>query len=144
MKDFIFDPYQVYESRSAGADAILLIVAILEPPQLNELLEAAHSLWLQCLVEVHDARELEIALTAGAEIIGINNRNLHTFKSSIDITEQLRPLIPEGKVVVSESGISTAHDIKRLTQAQVDAVLIGEALITAPDPGAKLRELNQV
>ena len=143
-KDFIFDPYQVYESRAAGADAILLIVAILEPSQLRELLEAAQRLWLQCLVEVHNRAELEVALAAGAEVIGINNRDLRTFETSVDVTERLRPFIPQGKVVVSESGIATPQDMQRLRQARVDAALIGEALVTAPDPGAKLRELAQL
>ena len=140
-KDFIFDPYQVVESRAAGADAILLIVAILEPSQLRELLQAAQGLWLQCLVEAFNEAELETALEVGEELIGINNRNLHTFETSLEVTERLRPLVPDGKMVVSESGVSTRADMDRLQRAKVNAVLIGEALIMAPDPGAKLREL---
>ena len=106
-KDFIFDPYQVYEARAAGADAILLIVAILEPSLLSELLETARSLGLQCLVEVHDEAELETAVDAGAGIIGINNRDLHTFTTDLAVTQRLAPQVPGGKVVVSESGIFT-------------------------------------
>ena len=141
-KDFIFDPYQVWEARAAGADGILLIVAILEPPLLQELLSLAQSLWMQCLVEVHDERELEIALSAGAEIIGINNRDLHTFTTDLAVTGRLAPLVPRGKVIVSESGIFTRDDIRILQRQRVNAVLVGEALVTAPDVAAKVRELS--
>ena len=140
-KDFIFDPYQVYEARAAGADGILLIVAILEPPLLTELLAAAQSLWMQCLVEVHDERELETALSAGAEIIGINNRDLHTFATDLAVTGRLAPLVPRGRVIVSESGIFTRDDIRMLQRHRVNAALVGEALVTAPDTAAKVREL---
>ena len=140
-KDFIFDPYQVYEARAAGADGILLIVAILEPPLLTELLAAAQSLWMQCLVEVHDERELETALSAGAEIIGINNRDLHTFATDLAVTGRLAPLVPRGRVTVSESGIFTRDDLRRLQRLRVNAALVGEALVTAPDTAAKVREL---
>ncbi len=140
-KDFIFDPYQVYEARAAGADGILLIVAILEPPLLQELLAAAQSLWMQCLVEVHDERELETALSAGAEIIGINNRDLHTFATDLAVTGRLAPLVPRGRVIVSESGIFTRDDLRRLQRLRVNAALVGEALVTAPDTAAKVREL---
>lgn len=140
-KDFIFDPYQVYEARAAGADGILLIVAILEPPLLTELLAAAQSLWMQCLVEVHDERELETALSAGAEIIGINNRDLHTFATDLAVTGRLAPLVPRGRVIVSESGIFTRDDIRMLRRYRVNAALVGEALVTAPDTAAKVREL---
>lgn len=140
-KDFIFDPYQVYEARAAGADGILLIVAILDPPLLQELLAAAQSLWMQCLVEVHDERELETALSAGAEIIGINNRDLHTFATDLAVTGRLAPLVPRGRVIVSESGIFTRDDLRRLQRLRVNAALVGEALVTAPDTAAKVREL---
>ena len=140
-KDFIFDPYQVYEARAAGADGILLIVAILEPPLLQELLAAAQSLWMQCLVEVHDESELETALSAGAEIIGINNRDLHTFATDLAVTGRLAPLVPRGRVIVSESGIFTRDDIRMLQRHRVNAALVGEALVTAPDTAAKVREL---
>ena len=141
-KDFIFDPYQVYEARAAGADGILLIVAILEPSQLGELLELAHSLGMECLVETHDEGELETAVKAGAEIIGINNRDLHTFTTDLAVTRRLAPMVPGGKVVVSESGIFTRDDLDLLARANVNAVLVGEALVTAPDIGAKVRELS--
>ncbi len=140
-KDFLFDPYQVYEARAYGADAILLIVAMLERQRLADLLKVARSLWLQCLVEVHSEDELEIALDAGAEVIGINHRDLTTFHTDSALTQRLRPLIPQGKVVVAESGISSREDVERLKQAKVNAVLVGEALVTAPDVGAKVREL---
>lgn len=140
-KDFIFDPYQVVESRAAGADGILLIVGILELSQLQELLHAAQELWLQSLVEVFNETELETALKANAELIGINNRNLHTFETSLGVTESLRPMIPKGKIVVSESGVSSSEDIKRLHKIGIDAVLVGESLVMSTDPGSKLREL---
>ena len=141
-KDFIFDPYQVYEARAAGADGILLIVAILEPPLLKELLDTAQSLLMQCLVEVHDESELDTAVEAGAEIIGINNRDLHTFTTDLAVTQRLAPLVPRGKVMVSESGIFTRDDLRLLNRVRVNAVLVGEALVTAPDIGAKVRELS--
>jgi len=140
-KDFIFDPYQVYEARAARADGILLIVAILDPPLLQELLAAAQSLWMQCLVEVHDESELETALSAGAEIIGINNRDLHTFATDLAVTGRLAPLVPRGRVIVSESGIFTRDDLRMLQRLRVNAALVGEALVTAPDTAAKVREL---
>ena len=141
-KDFIFDSYQVHEARAAGADGILLIVAILDLSQLSELLGIAKSLMMECLVEVHDEGELETALQAGAEIIGINNRDLHTFTTDLAVTQRLAPMVPEGKVVVSESGIFTSDDLDLLARANVNAVLVGEALVTAPDIGAKVRELS--
>ena len=140
-KDFIFDPYQVYEARAYGADALLLIVAILTPECLRELLETSQSLWVQALVEVHSEEELEIALTAGAEIIGINNRDLRTFNTDISVTEHLASLVPRGKIVVSESGIHSHDDMLRLRRGGAHAMLVGEAIVTAPDPGAKVREL---
>jgi len=140
-KDFILDPYQVYEARAWGADAVLLIVSALSPSLLRELLEVARSLWVQCLVEVHTEPELETALEAGAEVIGINNRDLHTFETDLSVTERLAPRIPRGKIVVSESGIWTRADVVRVRRAGVHAVLVGSALVTAPNPSAKVREL---
>jgi indole-3-glycerol phosphate synthase len=140
-KDFVFDSYQVYEARAYGADALLLIVAILTPESLRELLEVSQSLWIQALVEVHDEAELEIALNAGAEIIGINNRDLRTFNTDISVTEHLASLVPRGKIVVSESGIHSHDDMLRLRRGGAHAMLVGEAIVTAPDPGAKVRDL---
>ena len=143
-KDFHFDLYQLYEARANGADAILLIVAMLDRERLTGLLKVARSLWLQCLVEVHSEEELRIALEAGAEVIGINHRDLRTFHIDSALTQRLRPLIPQGKVVVAESGISSREDVERLKGAGVNAVLVGEALVTAPDVAAKVRELATV
>ena len=139
-KDFIFDPYQVYESRAYGADALLLIVAILSNEQLQELLSLSHSLGLQCLVEVHNEAELEAALLNGAKIIGINNRDLGTFTIDLDVTKRLRPLVPSDKIVVSESGIKNRGDVQTLREWGVDAILVGEALVAADDVAAKMRE----
>ena len=139
-KDFIFDPYQVYESRACGADALLLIAAILEQKQLDELLILSHELGLNCLVEVHSEGEVEKALSSGARIIGINNRDLTTFQVDIGTTQRLRPLIPEDRIVVSESGISTRRDIDSLKSWDVDAALVGAALLTSDDIGVKMRE----
>jgi indole-3-glycerol phosphate synthase len=140
-KDFIFDAYQVYESAASGADALLLIAAILGPAQLGNLLELSHSLGLACLVEVHDEPELEKALHSGAEIIGINNRDLNTFKTDIETTRRLRPLVPGGKIVVSESGIGRREDVKKLQDWGVNAILVGEALVTSQDIPARIKEL---
>ncbi|MBI4338037.1 MAG: indole-3-glycerol phosphate synthase TrpC [Chloroflexi bacterium] len=140
-KDFVYDPYQLWEARAAGADAVLLIVAILSLSQLKELLSVAASLWLQCLVEVHDKAELQVALEAGAEVIGVNNRDLRTFQTDLAVTERLAKLVPKGKILVSESGIFTRQDMLRLRKLGVHAALVGEAIVTAPDPGAKVREL---
>ena len=141
-KDFLFDPYQVREARAAGADALLLIAAILSPRQLEELLDLSRELWMQCLVEVHDEDELQVALDAGAEIIGINNRDLRDFTTDLAVTERLAPLIPRGKVVVSESGINNQEHLRRLNRTRVNGVLVGEALVTAPDVGEKVREFT--
>jgi indole-3-glycerol phosphate synthase len=143
-KDFLYDPYQLYESRAYGADAALLIVSMLDPVQLSEMLSAAKEIWLQLLVEVHDEAELNIALSAGAEIIGINNRDLKTFLVDIDLSLRLRPLVPAGRIVVSESGIQNARDVLRLKKAGINAVLVGEALMTADDVGQKVQELSSV
>ena len=140
-KDFIFDPYQVHEARAHGADAILLIVSILSPAELTDLLALARRFWMQCLVEVHTREELETALEAGAEIIGINNRDLRTFNTSLTVTEELAPAVPRGKVVVSESGISEPSHIRTLRRLGVHAALVGEAIVTAPDVGDRVREL---
>ena len=140
-KEFIFDPYQVYEARAYGADAILLIVAMLNSEELDALMQLSRKFWMQCLVEVHDEEELKIALDAGAEIIGINNRNLRTFVTDLEVTERLASRIPFGNVIVSESGISNRDHIRRIKSAGAHAALIGEALVTAPDVGAKLGEL---
>jgi indole-3-glycerol phosphate synthase len=140
-KDFLFDAYHLFEARDYGADAVLLIAAILKQQQLVELLALARTVALECLVEVHDERELERALAADAQIIGINNRDLRTFEVDLAVSERLRPLIPRDRVVVAESGIHTRADVQRLRALGVNAVLIGEALVTAEDPAAKIREL---
>jgi len=140
-KDFIFSPYQVYESRAYGADALLLIVAILEHAQLEGLLSLRHSLGLKCLVEVHNEDEVDRALRSGAKIIGINNRDLTTFDVDINTTRRLRPLLPREQIVVSESGIGSRRDVEKLKEWGVNAVLIGEALVTAGDIQTKMREL---
>ena len=143
-KDFLFDPYHLLEARAHGADAALLIVAALSLEQLREMLDAAQRIWLQCLVEVHDEHELETALSAGAEIIGINHRDLRTFQVDTSLSVRLRPLIPQGRMVVAESGINSREDVETLRQAGVHGILVGEALMTAPDVGEKVRELAGV
>jgi len=140
-KDFIYDEYQVYESAAYGADALLLITAILEPKQLENLLAVSRRLGMGCLVEVHDEDELKKALDAGAEVIGINNRNLNTFEVDLTTTQRILPFVPEDKTVVSESGISRREDVKRLEGWGVDAVLIGEALVTARNVPERIKEL---
>ena len=140
-KDFIHDPYQVYESRAYGADSLLLIVAILTLERLEELLGLSHELGINCLVEVHNEAELETALRSGARLIGINNRDLTTFTVDLSTTGRLRPLIPPDKIVVSESGIKNRSDMENLAKWDVDAALIGESLVSASDIAAKMREL---
>lgn len=140
-KDFIFDAYQVYEARACGADSLLLIAAILDTALLSNLLGLAHQLKMDCLVEVHDEADMEKALCSKAKIIGINNRDLRTFTVDTAVTRRLRPLIPQGILVVSESGIKSACDIALMKELKVNAVLIGEALTSAPDIGAKICEL---
>lgn len=140
-KDFIQEPYEVYESRACGADGLLLIVAILGAERLAELMELSRGLGMSCLVEVHNQAELGIALDSGARIIGINNRDLETLDVDINTTERLRPLIPEDRIVVSESGIKSRDDIEKMARLAVDAVLVGEALVSAADITAKLKEL---
>ena len=138
-KEFIFDPYQIYEARAYGADAILLIVSMLDKSQLVDFKNLATSLWMQCLVEVHDEGELELALESDAEIIGINNRDLRTFNTTLETTEILAPQVPNERIVVSESGISSRDDVERVVEAGASAVLIGESLVTSDDPGFALR-----
>jgi indole-3-glycerol phosphate synthase len=140
-KDFLFDDYQVYEARANGADALLLITAILETDAMSELIALTRSLGMTPLVEVHEEGEVARALKAGADVFGINNRDLRTFDVDLATTERLRPLIPAEHTVVAESGIFTRDDMGRLEACGVQAVLIGEALVIAASPGAKVREL---
>ena len=140
-KDFVVDPYQLHEARSAGADAVLLIVAALSQEQLVGLADQARELSLDVLVEVHDAAELERALAGGSSLIGINNRDLRDFSVDVSRTEQLLGQIPHDVAVVSESGIGAAQRLRRLEEAGVAAVLVGESLMRAPDPAETLREL---
>jgi len=141
-KDFIVDPYQLYEAAANGADAVLLIVRALDDEALRALHEQALGLDLDCLVEVHDAGELERALEAGAEVIGINNRDLDEQRVDLATTFELMPDVPAGKTVVAESGISGRGELSELERVGVDAVLIGGALMSAADPEAKTRELT--
>jgi indole-3-glycerol phosphate synthase len=140
-KDFTIDRYQVYEARVARADAILLIVAALHGEHLGELLQQAQELGMAAILEVHTVEELERILPLHPRVIGINNRDLQTFRTDLETTLRLLPLIPPDVVVVSESGINGASDVARLREKGVQAFLIGESLMRAPDPGLKLREL---
>lgn len=140
-KDFIVDTYQIYKARAHGADAVLLIAAILPQQELRILLETTHSLRMTALVEVHNRYELIRALRLSPRIIGINNRNLADFSVDLETTLSLRPLIPPGIVVVSESGIHNRNDVLSLQKAGVNAILVGEALVTSPNPAAKIYEL---
>jgi len=140
-KDFIVDPYQVYEARAIGADCILLIVACLDDARLRELNDLAHRLGMDVLVEVHDGDELERVLPLGNRLIGINNRNLRTFEVSLDTTLQLLGRIPDDCIVVTESGIHTLTDVKLMRDHDVHAFLVGEAFMRAADPGEKLAKL---
>jgi indole-3-glycerol phosphate synthase len=143
-KDFIVDPYQLYEAAVYGADAVLLIVRALDDRHLEDLYEEARGLDLDCLVEVHDSEELERALEVDVEVIGINNRNLDEQRVDIQTTFELMPDVPAGKTVVAESGISGREELFELERVGVDAVLIGGALMTADDPELKTRELTGV
>uniref|UniRef100_A0A7C1X423 Indole-3-glycerol phosphate synthase n=1 Tax=Thermomicrobium roseum TaxID=500 RepID=A0A7C1X423_THERO len=143
-KDFIVDPYQVLEARAAGADALLLIVAALDRMQLTELLAATWELGMEALVEVHDEAELETALATGARVVGINNRDLRTFTVDLSVSERLAPRVPGDRIVVAESGIHRTSDVERLAAAGVDAILVGEALMTAPNRQAAVAELAGV
>ena len=140
-KDFIIDPYQLYEAKVYGADAVLLIVAALDDAKLKELLNLASELGMDALVEVHTETELERAMKAGAKLFGINNRDLQTFDVDLGTTLRLRKLVPNSCVVVSESGIESREHVKVLEDAGVDAILVGEALIRSDDPRAKAKEL---
>lgn len=143
-KDFICDPYQVYEARAAGADAILLIVAYLQVDQLAELQSLSRSLGMAALIEVHNRAELEKALQIGPTLLGINNRDLSDFSVRLETTLELRKAVPAGVCLVSESGLNTPEDVERLREAEVDAMLIGEALVTAPDPAETIQQLIKV
>jgi indole-3-glycerol phosphate synthase len=140
-KDFIFDAYQVYESFAYGADALLLIVAVLSDAMLQELLALTHELGMAALVEVHDEKEVERAMGAHSFAIGINNRNLKDFSVDLNTFGRLRRLLPDGTITIAESGVHTAADVQRLARMGADAVLVGEALVTAPDVAAKVQEL---
>jgi len=140
-KDFVVDEYQLLEARVAGADAVLLIVAALERGRMEELMGAASDLGLDALVEVHDEKEVEVAVEAGAELIGINNRDLHSLEVDLETTFELLADVPAGTVVVAESGITENEDVERLERAGVDAILVGEALMRADDPVRAVREL---
>jgi len=140
-KDFIVDDFQIIEARAQGADAVLLIVAALSPTELTELGATAREWGLDVLCEVHDAKELELALDAGFELIGVNSRNLHTFQVDLNTCLELALLMPAGVVKVAESGIESREDMLRLRQAGYDAFLIGESLMRAASPGMALREL---
>ncbi|HEY7370856.1 MAG TPA: indole-3-glycerol phosphate synthase TrpC, partial [Polyangia bacterium] len=138
-KDFLFDPYQITQSRAAGADALLLIAAILDEALLRDLIKQAAELQMDTLVEVHNEAESEQAARAGAILFGINNRDLRTFDVDLMTTERLRPLLPRDAIVVGESGVQTKADVERLYKAGVNAVLIGEAFMTAADVRAKMQ-----
>ncbi len=140
-KDFILEEYQLWESRAFGADAVLLIVAALDPSRLRDLLHAVKGLGLGALVEVHTRAELDVALSLGAPAIGINNRDLQTFATRLEISLELLPLVPPGPAVVSESGFFTRADVERAVAAGAHAVLVGEALVRSSDVAAKAREL---
>ncbi len=140
-KDFTIDEYQLYEARVIGADAILLIVALMDSSQLDDSLGLADELQLDALVEVHDGAELARAKAAGARLVGVNNRDLRTFETSLETTFALLDQMPEGAVVVSESGIGDRGDVERLADAGVNAILVGESLMREADIGAKVREL---
>lgn len=140
-KDFIVTEYQVYQARAFGADAILLIAAALEKEEITNLLQLAHHLNLECLVEVHNQEELEKVLDTPGKIIGINNRNLHSFQTDIKTTFNLIPFIPEDKLIVSESGIRTREEAERLAVAGVKGILVGESLVTSSNMAQKVQEL---
>ncbi|MCG9128382.1 indole-3-glycerol phosphate synthase TrpC [Candidatus Poribacteria bacterium] len=140
-KDFTIDPYHIFQARAAGADAILLIVAALTSDQLHEYIELASSLTMDAVVEVHTEEELDIALDVGAEIIGINNRNLKTFQTDLDTTFKLLEFIPEDTIVISESGILSRDDVRKLEQVGLNAILVGESLMRSPEIGEQIIKL---
>ena len=140
-KDFMVDPWQIHESRAIGADCILLIVAALQRDQLQELDGLAGEMGLDVLVEVHDERELEDALSTGARLVGVNNRDLHTFTTDLATSERLRPMLPPDLTMVTESGIHTLEDVRRMQAAKINAFLVGEAFMRSADPGEALQKL---
>lgn len=140
-KDFVLDEYQVYEARAAGADAVLLIIAILNDDELAALYRLIRGLGMAALIEVHNEMELERALEIGPRIVGVNNRNLRTFEVDLETTARLRPLIPAGVILVAESGVHMRADVARLSAIGADAMLVGEALVQAKDVGRKVQEL---
>lgn len=141
-KDFLVDPYEITESRAYGAEAVLLIAAILDDALLRDLMQQARQLDMEALVEVHNETEAERAARAGAGLFGINNRDLHTFEVDLSTTERIRPLLARDAVVVAESGINTRDDVQRMYNAGANAVLVGEAFMTATDVRAKMQELR--
>jgi indole-3-glycerol phosphate synthase len=140
-KDFMIDPYQIYQARSWGADCVLLIVAALDHGLMAELEACAHELGMGVLVEVHDANELDAALKLKTSMLGINNRNLRTFETTLDTTLNLLNRIPPEKMVITESAILTPDDVKKMRDADVHAFLVGEAFMRAPNPGMELARL---
>jgi indole-3-glycerol phosphate synthase len=140
-KDFLIDPYQVFESRALGADCVLLIAACLEDLEMRELEALARGAGMAVLVEVHDGEELERALKLETPLVGINNRNLRTFETRLETTLELLPHVPHDRLVITESGILSRADVARMRQRGVEAFLVGEAFMRAPDPGLELREL---
>lgn len=140
-KDFVIDLYQIAEARAAGADAVLLIVAALDPGHLADLFAAARGYGLAALVEVHDLREAEIAMSLGTEILGVNHRDLRTFTMDMTLTRRIAEQIPKHTILVGESGIRSVADVRTMLEARADAILVGEHLMRAPSPGAALREL---
>jgi indole-3-glycerol phosphate synthase len=141
-KDFVTDPFEIAEARAAGADAVLLIVAALDRAQLAQLIAVARSRGIEALVEVHDEPETHAALEAGALLVGINHRDLHTFAVDLALTERLRKLIPDGVLVVAESGIRTPDDARRVYEAGANAILVGETLMRSDDPAQRIKELT--
>ncbi|MFH1783402.1 MAG: indole-3-glycerol phosphate synthase TrpC [bacterium] len=141
-KDFIVDEYQIYEARLWGADAVLLIARILDDDQLAEYMDCARGLGMDCLVEVHDTQDLDKVLNSSAEIIGINNRDLTTFNVDLTVAIKLASLIPDGKIIVAESGIKTKDDISLLRKSGINAILIGQTLLEAGDVAGKIKELG--
>jgi indole-3-glycerol phosphate synthase len=140
-KDFMVDVYQIYEARAMGADAILLIAACLDDAQMADMEAVARNLDMAVLVEVHDRAELDRALKLKTRLVGVNNRNLKTFEVSLQTTLDLLPSVPADRLLVTESGILTAADVKRMRDAQVHAFLVGEAFMRAPEPGEALAQL---
>ncbi len=141
-KDFVVEPYEIAQARAYGADNVLLIVALLDINLLRDLIAEAQELALDPLVEVHNEDEAERAVLAGARLIGVNNRDLHTFDVDLSVTERIRPLLPDDAIVVGESGVRNREDVQRLHEAGVQAILVGEAFMTAPDVTAKMAELR--